>query len=1176
MKTRFAIILSITIFSVAGHLVWRHTPVSAGASCDGYLVSYNRSFGYDSSSYLTRADGSAENAIGVRGRISDVSPDGGWILSSDLTLVGDGEPYQKYSDIFKTRPDGTGRVNLTNATAYGQLFENAVFNSDGTKIAFTSSAGRISEFYNDIFMMNADGTGVVNISGPFFPSDVDYYSNLSVSQNGLLILAQANVQTLGSPSNIVAINPIDGPFEGRYIRLTHSTGSGDPNNISPRLSPALAGFYYLHESSSTYERPIMFRLFDFEIPVPLTAGVHVESYDVSPDGSKIVYSRNLSASDDSNNDIILMNSDGTDKVNLTNSATTSEIAPVFSSDGTRIAFTSKPSGNPQPAEAARRVMNIDGTGLSPVIGGPTTYHHPDYAHKNVFFLANSDGDSIPDNCDNCTSVDNADQADSDSDGIGDACDTDDDNDGISDTADNCPLSHNPDQLDTDGDGQGNACDTDDDNDGINDGSDNCPLAPNQFRFAFSTASYTPANPEIYVQNFDGTGMIRLTNSSQNDLEPNINRSGSEVVFQSNRSNSRYEIYKVNVASGTTTRLTNIAGENTEPNFSADGSKIAFVSRCTGIRNIFSMNANGTGQTQLTFITSSSNFATAPAFNHDGSRIVFESQRGNLSQSNWDIYAIDADGSNETRLTTALREDRMPSYSFDGSKIVFVSFRDGNAEIYTMNSDGSNQTRLTNTSDNELEPSFTPDGQRITFRNGTTGGLFTIRTNGTDLTPLTNTASTSHAKPSFALQADGDGDGVGDACDNCSLSNPDQNDTDMDGVADACDNCSAVANPTQANNDGDALGDACDLDDDNDGILDTGDNCPFTANANQADNDGDNIGDVCDPDDDNDGVLDGSDNCRFTANANQADNDDDQIGDVCDADDDNDGVLDGEDNCQFSENPDQSDNDSDGQGDTCDPDDDNDGVLDKEDNCSLTDNPDQEDADGDGFGDACDDSFDVYTGPGAGVTVDAIDASVNFLTVLEEGITSFVPISPGQGEMPAGYALCPSCPAYEITTTAAYTPPVTVCLGVPAEISDADFLQLKLFHGENGVFVDRTSGRITDKTGQRFVCGVTTSLSPFVLASPIAPTAALVSVSGRVSTSTGSGIPNAEITIIAGNGSQQTVRSNSFGHYRFDEIRAGETYVLSISSKRYVFNPSSRVLLVKDEMTEVNFVAESPN
>ena len=122
---------------------------------------------------------------------------------------------------------------------------------------------------------------------------------------------------------------------------------------------------------------------------------------------------------------------------------------------------------------------------------------------------------------------------------------------------------------------------------------------------------------------------------------------------------------------------------------------------------------------------------------------------------------------------------MPSYSFDGSKIVFVSFRDGNAEIYTMNSDGSNQTRLTNTSDNELEPSFTPDGQRITFRNGTTGGLFTIRTNGTDLTPLTNTASTSHAKPSFALQADGDGDGVGDACDitRCDL----DSDGDIDSV-----------------------------------------------------------------------------------------------------------------------------------------------------------------------------------------------------------------------------------------------------------------------------------------------------------------------------------------------------------------------------------------------------------
>jgi hypothetical protein len=93
--------------------------------------------------------------------------------------------------------------------------------------------------------------------------------------------------------------------------------------------------------------------------------------------------------------------------------------------------------------------NLPFMNLAPIQSGQVSVIDSDF---------DADSDGVPDISDNCPSVSNAQQEDSDGDGRGDACDPDDDADGVADTLDNCPAVSNPDQFDVDGDGIGNACD----------------------------------------------------------------------------------------------------------------------------------------------------------------------------------------------------------------------------------------------------------------------------------------------------------------------------------------------------------------------------------------------------------------------------------------------------------------------------------------------------------------------------------------------------------------------------------------------------------------------------------------------------------------------------------------------------------------------------------------------
>jgi len=120
-------------------------------------------------------------------------------------------------------------------------------------------------------------------------------------------------------------------------------------------------------------------------------------------------------------------------------------------------------------------------------------------------------------------------------------------------------------------------------------------------------------------------------------------------------------------------------------------------------------------------------------------ILVASSRGN-PPGKFQLYAVDRSNLAQlTKLTPDTTSASDPAFSPDGSRIAFVSQRDGNAEIYVMNADGTGSTRITNDPQADGRPSFTPDGQALVFHSARTAGkqqIWVVNVDGAGLTQLT--------------------------------------------------------------------------------------------------------------------------------------------------------------------------------------------------------------------------------------------------------------------------------------------------------------------------------------------------------------------------------------------------------------------------------------------------------
>ncbi|MDZ7262797.1 MAG: tetratricopeptide repeat protein, partial [candidate division KSB1 bacterium] len=123
--------------------------------------------------------------------------------------------------------------------------------------------------------------------------------------------------------------------------------------------------------------------------------------------------------------------------------------------------------------------------------------------------------------------------------------------------------------------------------------------------------------------------------------------------------------------------------------------------------------------QIQELTSGNYHNAFPNFSPDGKFLIFQSNR----DGNWEIYTRDMATGYEQRLTEHPAQDESPAYSPDGKMIAFTSTRDDSLhqqpaemwrEIYLMNSDGGNVTRLTNNQADDWYPSFSPNGHLLLF------------------------------------------------------------------------------------------------------------------------------------------------------------------------------------------------------------------------------------------------------------------------------------------------------------------------------------------------------------------------------------------------------------------------------------------------------------------------------
>jgi TolB protein len=237
------------------------------------------------------------------------------------------------------------------------------------------------------------------------------------------------------------------------------------------------------------------------------------------------------------------------------------------------------------------------------------------------------------------------------------------------------------------------------------------------RAEIAFSSNRDGSAQIYVMNADGSSQTRVTNSfPDDDTQPSWSPDGRTIVFTRGhgyQSSALVQSSLVAVATTTGTErvLVDDPGVNFRPAFSPNGNWIVYVhgprTANNGPFDLWLMRADGSSRHALT----ASGDVTQPSWSPDGSSIVVN--RG----SSLAIVSV-TDGTIRPLPPPPVGADYTPSWS-PGTRIVFSSTRDGGGkQIYVMDPDGSNVQRLVRDGAEDKYPSWSPDGRRIIYSRST--------------------------------------------------------------------------------------------------------------------------------------------------------------------------------------------------------------------------------------------------------------------------------------------------------------------------------------------------------------------------------------------------------------------------------------------------------------------------